>query len=34
MGWAWGAAGYVLGLALGFMAVAVMSFVRGHRQQV
>jgi hypothetical protein len=28
MGWAWGAAGYVLGLALGFVAVALMGVIR------
>ena len=32
MGWAWGAAGYVLGLGLGFLVVALMSVMRGQRQ--
>ena len=32
MGWAWGAAGYVLGLALGFVAIALMAVVRRQRQ--
>lgn len=32
MGWAWGAAGYVLGLGLGFLAVALMSVIRRQRQ--
>jgi hypothetical protein len=32
MGWAWGAAGYVLGLALGFVAVALMGVIRRPRE--